>query len=79
MPLDEKTRARIAGAVAEVDLRQIAVLRKLTPGERAQMALSMIRLAERVGAYRLRLRQPDLSEAEALLIVRSKQDVSHRS
>ena len=70
--LDSKTRQLIAGAVAEVDPRQIAVTRRLTPAQRFQEAASMISLAEQVSAYRLRLRQPALSEDEALRTVRSK-------
>ena len=63
--------ALIVGAIAELDLRQIAITRRLTPAQRCQEALSMIRVAEQVGAYRLRKRQPELSEAEALRIVRT--------
>ncbi len=63
--------ALIAGAIAELDLRQIEITRRLTPAQRCQEGLSMIRLAEQVGAYRLRKRRPELGEAEALRIVRS--------
>ncbi len=65
-------RRLLAGAVAEVDPRQIAMSRHLTPAQRFQQAVSMIDLAERVGAYRLRQRRPDLGEIEALRIVRSQ-------
>ena len=68
----EDTRQLIAGAIAELDLQQIAVTRRLTPAQRFQEGLSMIRLAEQVGAYRLRLRRPELSQAEALRIIRSQ-------
>jgi hypothetical protein len=61
----------IAGAVAEIDLQQIAITRRLTPAQRFQEGVSMIRLAEQVGAYRLRKRRPELSQAEALRIIRS--------
>lgn len=44
--------AMIAGAIAELDLRQIEITRRLTPAQRCQEGLSMIRLAEQVGAYR---------------------------
>ena len=67
----ESTRRLIAGAIAELDLEQIAVTRRLTPAQRFQEGLSMIHLAEQVGAYRLRQRRPE-SEAEALRIVRSQ-------
>lgn len=68
-------QAQIAGAVAEVDPRQIAILRRLTPTQRFEQMQSMIDLVEGIAAYRLRQRQPELSEAEALRIVRSR-DVS---
>ena len=69
--LDQTTdRQLIAGAIAELDLRQIAITRRLTPAQRCQEGLSMIRLAEQVGAYRLRKRRPELSQAEALRIIR---------
>ena len=70
--LDSKTRQLIHGAVTEVDPQQIANTRRLTPAQRFQEATSMIRLAEQVSAYRLRLRQPHLTEEEALRIVRSR-------
>jgi hypothetical protein len=71
-PLDQAAeRQLVAGAIAELDLQQIAVTRRLRPAQRCQEGLSMIRLAERVGAYRLRKRRPELSQAEALRIVRN--------
>jgi len=69
----EDTRRIIAGAIAEPDLQQIAVTRRLTPAQRFQEGLSMIRLAEQVGAYRLCLRRPELSQVEALHIIRSRE------
>ena len=66
----ERMRRQIAGAVAEIDLEQISRTRQLTPAERVRQAASMIDAAERAGAYRLRQRQPELSENEALRIVR---------
>jgi hypothetical protein len=72
--LDEQTRRQIAGAIAEVDPAQMAITRKLTSAQRFQQAFSMIRLSEQVTAYRLRLRQPGLSESEALRAIRSRRD-----
>jgi DNA-binding MurR/RpiR family transcriptional regulator len=66
----DKMRRQIAAAVAEIDLQQMAYLRQLTPAERVQRAASMIDAAERVGVYRLRQRQPELSEGEAYQIIR---------
>lgn len=65
-------QAQIAGAVAEVDPQQIAILRRLTPTQRFEQMQSMIDLVEGIAAYRLRQRQPELSEADALRVVRSR-------
>lgn len=62
----------IAGAVAEVDPRQVGMSRHLTPAQRLQQMLSMIDLVEGIAAYRLRQRRPELSEAESLRIIRSR-------
>jgi len=72
--LDEQTRQLIAGSVAEMDIRQIAISRHLTPAQRVKQGCAMIAAAERVSAYRLRSRQPTLSELEALRIVRERMD-----
>lgn len=69
--ITDRIRKQIAGAVAEIDLEQAAIVSKLTPAERVRMAASMIDACERAGVRRLRERQPELSEAEALRIVRS--------
>lgn len=70
--LDDNIRRQIAGAIAEVDPAQMAITRKLTSAQRFRQALSMIRLSEQVTAYRLRLRQPELSDSEALQAIRSR-------
>lgn len=70
MTLTERQRRQIAGAVAEVDDAQIAIWREMPTARRAQVGLSMIHAAERIGTYRLRLRRPELSQAEALFLVR---------
>lgn len=66
----EQMRREIAGAVAEIDLAQMAMLRRMTPAQRVRMAASMIADVERVAVYRLRQREPELSEPEAYRIVR---------
>jgi hypothetical protein len=68
--LSERQKRQIAGAVAEVDDAQIAIWRKMSAARRTQLALSMIHAGERVGTYRLRLRRPELSQSEALFLVR---------
>lgn len=68
--LTDQMRKAIAGAFAEIDRQQLRLLKSKTIAERVQMAASMIEAAETVSAYRLRQRQPELSEDEALRIVR---------
>ena len=68
--ITERIRRQIAGAVAEIDLQQMAITAKLTPAERVWMALSIIDACEEAGVSRLREREPALSEEEALRIVR---------
>ena len=70
--LYEHLQRLIAGAAAEVDPRQIAVSRHLTPAQQFQQGLSMTRLAEQVAAYRLHQRQPHLSEEQARRLIRER-------
>jgi hypothetical protein len=72
MVLDERVKRAIREAVREVDPAQIAITRKLTAAERFAKMASMIEWAERTSVYRLRLRRPELSEEEALHIVRGR-------
>lgn|GEM_PF-950729 len=65
-----RMRRQIAGAVAELDPQQLKITQQLTAAERTWQAASMIDAAERVAVYRLRQREPELDEAEALRIVR---------
>jgi len=67
----EEMRREIAGAVAEIDLTQMEMLRRMTPAQRVRMAASMIADVERVAVYRLRQREPQVSEEEAYRIVRT--------
>jgi len=69
--VSEKMRRQIAGAVAEIDLAQMNIVRRFSPAERVRLAADMIDAVERVGAYRLRQRRPELSEEDALRIVRN--------
>jgi hypothetical protein len=68
--LTDEVRRAIAGAIAEIDREQIRILRTKTLAQRVQQAASLIEAAEQVSAYRLRQREPELSEEEALRIVR---------
>jgi hypothetical protein len=66
------TQAQIACAVAEIDLQQIEISHHLTPAQRLEQMQSMIDMVESIAAYRLRQRQPELSEADALRAVRRR-------
>jgi hypothetical protein len=68
--LTDKDRRAIAGAIAEIDMEQMRIMGAMTPAQRVQEAAALIDAAEQVGAYRLRQREPYLSEEEALRIVR---------
>ncbi len=65
-------RQLIAGAVAEIDLQQVEISRHLTPAQHLEQMQSMIDLVESIAAYRLRQRQPELSGADALRVVRRR-------
>jgi hypothetical protein len=65
----DRMRRQIAGAVAEIDMAQMAILRRMTPAERMRMAAAMIDEVEHVASYRLRQRRPELSETDAIRIV----------
>ncbi len=52
--LDEHTRRLIAGAVAEVDPRQIAIYRRLTPAQRMQQLAHLSDWLRQVNIRRLR-------------------------
>jgi len=53
-PLDAHTRQLIAGAVAEVDSRQIAIYRRLTPAQRIQQLAHLSDWLRQVNLRRLR-------------------------
>lgn len=63
--VDPGLAAVLAGSVAEVDLAQMAVLKKLSFAQRFRQGCSLIGLARRVVAHRLRQRDPQLGAAEA--------------
>lgn len=70
--INKRTKQMIAGAVAEIDMAQAVLGRTMTPAQRVWQALSMMRAAERVSAFRLQQKQPQLSEDEAVLAVRQR-------
>jgi len=72
-PLDERLQRLIAGAVAEVDPRQIAIYQRLSPAQRFRQGCSLIEGAERITALQLQRRHPHLSEREAHRWVRAEQ------
>lgn len=71
--LDEQLQRLIAGAVAEVDARQIAIYQRLSPVQRFQQGCSLIEGAERITAFQVQRRHPHLSEMEAYRWVRAEQ------
>lgn len=71
--LDERLQRLSAGSVAEVDPQQMAVSRRLTPAQRFQQGHSMIRLAERVTAYRRYRRQTELNTGQTYHVVRERE------
>jgi hypothetical protein len=68
--LDPQLARGIQGAVAEVDPVQMAIIARHSAAERFEQAAAMIEFVQRTGALSLRRRQPHLSEAEALYLVR---------
>jgi hypothetical protein len=77
--LDAQLERRMLQALAEVDPAQIAILRQLSPQERYVQGFSMIDAVERAGAYRLRVRQPRLSEEQALYLTRQGKVLSYET
>jgi len=71
--LDERLQHLIAGAVAEIDPRQIAIYRRLSPAERFYQGISLIKGAEQIAAYRLRQQFPHLTEAEIYQWLRARE------
>lgn len=57
--LGQRVTRQIQGAVAEVDSKQVAVTRNLTPAERAQQGLSITNLAHQVTTFRKTQRERD--------------------
>lgn len=70
--LTDEEKLAIRAAIREVDLVQMAIIRKLTPAQRTAIALSMIEAAETAAVTRLRQKEPHLSVMEALRKVRSR-------
>ncbi len=64
-PVSAELSSILKGCVAQVDPAQIEILKRLTPAQRFRMGCSMTDLAVKVVAYRIRLKNPELSLAEA--------------
>ncbi|MBE2233583.1 MAG: hypothetical protein IAE85_08825 [Anaerolinea sp.] len=65
---------RIARAITEVNLEQLATGRNMTPAQRIQHAFDLIEEAEQAAVARLRSVWPELSETKEQRIYRSGQD-----
>jgi len=63
--LTEEERIAIHAAMAEVDLQQAEIDRRLTVAQRVYKAFSISEMMRRIGIFRLRQENPELSEAEA--------------
>jgi len=70
MPLSALEKQLIAGAVAEVDVTQIGIWQQMSVARKAQLGLSMIHIAEQVGAYLVRRQRPELTKRQSILSVR---------
>jgi hypothetical protein len=55
-------------SVAEVDPMQIRIFRQMIPAERFRLGCSISDTARQVVAYRIRLRNPELTQAEANIL-----------
>ncbi len=71
---DAPPQERIARAIAEIDLEQLAVGRNMTPAQRIQHTFDLIEEAEQAAVGRLRVVWPEFSETEARRIYRSRED-----
>jgi len=76
--ITDKVRQDIKDAFASIDMERIRMLREMTLPQRVQLALSMIEDAEREAVKHLRQNEPDLSEEDALWVVRSGLPISVR-
>ena len=68
--LDPVLEKKMIFSMREVDPEQMVLARKLSIQDRFAIGFAMIRSAERAGVYRLRSRNHNLSEEEALQMVR---------
>jgi hypothetical protein len=63
--ISEELAEILRRSAAEVDPAQIAIFRRMTPGERFRLGCSVTDAALNAVAYRIRQRQPGISQAEA--------------
>ena len=65
-PINTELSTILEGSLAEVDPAQVAVLKRLSFKQRFQQGCAISNLARQVVAYRIRQRNPHLSQSEAL-------------
>jgi hypothetical protein len=65
IPVTDEMHAEIHGALAEIDLAQMAVISRMTPAQRMEIGFRMSNIARRVAVDRLRQIHPELGEADA--------------
>ncbi len=73
---DKRLQHLIAGAIAEVDPKQMAISRRLTPAQRFQQGYSMTRLAEQVSTYRRGQRQASVRTEPGHNLIREREDAA---
>jgi len=71
-PLDERLAHPIAGSVAEVDPRQMVILKRFPLTKRFQQGRSMMEQVERVAVHRVRQRHPEWTKEEVRQSVRER-------
>lgn len=64
-PVSEDVSSELAGAAAELDLVQLAIFRKMSPGERASLGASISDAARETVAYRILNQIPGITPDEA--------------
>jgi hypothetical protein len=64
-PVSEEVSSELAGASAELDLIQMDIFRKMSPGERASLGASISDSAREAVAYRILNQIPDITPDEA--------------
>lgn len=71
-PISTHLSAILDGSIAEIDPSQIAVIKRLSYSQRFQQGCSISNLASQVVGYRIQVRNPGISIAEARRLANRK-------